>query len=151
MWTWWTWSQQYLSSTDFLKILKTSLDLAKTLFNYFIAACAKLRQQHIPDGKANAKHNNQLSLICLSGVSRHSTKYATGNSQWRNVRSKFWWLTRFCDSHHVSHFAAFFIVVGAETSIAESCMIIGNTIFTKANIELLIQYNIKVYHWRLVM
>jgi len=30
-------------------------------------------------------------------------------------------------------------------------MIIGNTIFTKANIELLIQYNIKVYHWRLVM
>ena len=40
----------------------------------------------------------------------------------RNVRSKFWWFTRFCNSYYVSHFAAFFIVVGAETSIAESCM-----------------------------
>jgi hypothetical protein len=26
----------------------------------------------------------------------------------------------FCNSHYVSHFAAFFIVVGAKTSIAES-------------------------------
>jgi len=40
----------------------------------------------------------------------------------RNVRSKFWWFTRFCNSYYVSHFAALFIVVGAETSIAESCM-----------------------------
>jgi hypothetical protein len=27
----------------------------------------------------------------------------------------------FCNSHYVSHFAAFFIVVGAKISIAESC------------------------------
>ncbi len=27
-----------------------------------------------------------------------------------------------CDSHYVSHFAAFFIVVGAKTSVAESVM-----------------------------
>ena len=36
------------------------------------------------------------------------------------LRSKFWWLTGFCNSHDVSHFAAFFIVVVAKTSIAES-------------------------------
>ena len=36
------------------------------------------------------------------------------------MRSKFWWLTGFCNSHDVSHFAAFFIVVGAKTSVAES-------------------------------
>ena len=36
------------------------------------------------------------------------------------LRSKFWWLTGFCNSHDVSHFAAFFIVVGAKTSVAES-------------------------------
>ena len=42
----------------------------------------------------------------------------------RNVRSKFEWFTRSCNSHYVSHFAAFFIVVGAKTSIAESCKII---------------------------
>ena len=28
----------------------------------------------------------------------------------------------FCNSHYVSHFAASFIVVGAKTSVAESCM-----------------------------
>lgn len=39
----------------------------------------------------------------------------------RNVRSKFRWFTRFCNSHHVSHFAAFFIIVGAKTSVAENC------------------------------
>ena len=38
----------------------------------------------------------------------------------RKVRSKFRWLTGFCNSHYVSHFAAFFIVVGAKTSVAES-------------------------------
>ena len=30
-----------------------------------------------------------------------------------------------CDSHYVSHFAAFFIVVGAKTSVAESVWIFG--------------------------
>ena len=44
-----------------------------------------------------------------------------GMTQKRNVRSKFWWFTRSCNSHYVSHFAAFFIVVGSKTSIAESC------------------------------
>ena len=38
------------------------------------------------------------------------------------VRSKFWWFTGFCNSHYVSHFAAFFIDVGAKTSVAESCI-----------------------------
>ena len=28
----------------------------------------------------------------------------------RNLRSKTWWFTEFCNSHYVSHFAAFFIV-----------------------------------------
>ena len=36
------------------------------------------------------------------------------------MRSKFWWLTGFCNSHDVSHFTAFFIVVGAKTSIEPS-------------------------------
>jgi hypothetical protein len=39
-----------------------------------------------------------------------------------NVRSKFWWFTEFCNSHYVSHFAAFFIVARAKISIAESCI-----------------------------
>ena len=36
-----------------------------------------------------------------------------------NVRSKIWWFTESCNSHYVSHFAAFFIVQGAKRSIVK--------------------------------
>lgn len=39
----------------------------------------------------------------------------------RNVRSKIRWFTRYRNSHYISQFAAFFIDVGAKTSIAERC------------------------------
>ena len=44
-----------------------------------------------------------------------------GLSSERNLRSKIWWFTEFCNSHYVSHFAAFFIVAGTKISIANSC------------------------------
>lgn len=37
-----------------------------------------------------------------------------------NMRSKIWWLTEFCNSHYLSHFAAFFIESRAKISIAYS-------------------------------
>ena len=40
----------------------------------------------------------------------------------RNLRSKTRWFTEFCNSHYVSHFAAFFIVTGAKISVVESCL-----------------------------
>ena len=46
----------------------------------------------------------------LSGISRE-----------RSIRSKSYWFTEFCNSQCLSHFAAPFIVVRAETSVAESC------------------------------
>ena len=42
----------------------------------------------------------------------------------RNLRSKTRWFTGFCNSHHVSHFATFFIDARAEISVAESHSII---------------------------
>ena len=36
-----------------------------------------------------------------------------------NLRSKIWWFTESCNSHYVSHFAAFFIVQGAKRSIVK--------------------------------
>ncbi len=42
-----------------------------------------------------------------------------GVSRERNLRSKIWWFTEFCNSHYVSHFAAFFIVPGTKISIAK--------------------------------
>jgi len=50
------------------------------------------------------------------------TSMLPGMSRKRKMRSKFWWFTGFCNSHYVSHFAAFFIDVGAKTSVAESCI-----------------------------
>ena len=38
-----------------------------------------------------------------------------------NMRSKIRWFTEFCNSHYVSHFAAFFIVARAKISVVESC------------------------------
>ena len=57
----------------------------------------------------------------MSGVNRHSYRHAPRGTRKRNLRSKFWWFTEFCNSHYVSHFAAFFIVARAKISIAESC------------------------------
>ena len=54
------------------------------------------------------------------GCYRHWNKHAPRDTQKRNVRSKIWWFTEFCNSHYVSHFAAFFIVARAKISIVES-------------------------------
>ena len=45
----------------------------------------------------------------------------SGLSRERNLRSKIWWFTEFCNSHYVSHFAAFFIVTRTKISVAKSC------------------------------
>ena len=45
----------------------------------------------------------------------------SGISRKRSMRSKSYWFTEFCNSQCLSHFAAPFIVVRAETSVAESC------------------------------
>ena len=45
-----------------------------------------------------------------------------GISRERSIRSSTCWFTEFCNSQCSSHFAAPFIVVRAETSVAESCV-----------------------------
>ena len=46
----------------------------------------------------------------------------------RNLRSKTRWFTGSCNSHHVSHFATFFIDARAEISVAESRYDLSNTL-----------------------
>lgn len=36
------------------------------------------------------------------------------------MRSKIWWFTEICNSHYVSHFAAFFIVARTKISVVKS-------------------------------
>ena len=54
------------------------------------------------------------------GFNQYSIKHANGSeTQMRKVRSKYQWFTSFCNSHQLSHFTAFFINLGAKTSIAK--------------------------------
>ncbi len=50
----------------------------------------------------------------------HRNKHAGRRASRRQLRSKIWWLAEFCNSHCVSHFAAFFIVMGTKISIVEN-------------------------------
>src|ERR1700744_6613616 len=54
--------------------------------------------------------------------SRHSKGCAPRNTKGRKVRSKIRGFTEFCNSHYVSHFAAFFIEARAKRSRGESCI-----------------------------
>ena len=56
----------------------------------------------------------------LEGVDTEAGTHS-GISRERSIRSSPYWFTEFCNSQCSSHFAAPFIVVRAETSVAESC------------------------------
>ena len=75
------------------------------------ARLALLEPPH-EDGEAEQRHEKRVDTEAgmLSGVSRK-----------RSIRSNPCWFTEFCKSQCLSHFAAPFIVVRAETSVAESC------------------------------
>ena len=62
--------------------------------------------------EARREHETEVDSEAgmLSGISRK-----------RSIRSNPCWFTEFCKSQCLSHFAAPFIVVRAETSVAESC------------------------------
>ncbi len=80
----------------------------------------------LPAIKPTNAHNPTANYknLPLSNDYRHSNRHAPRVTQKRNVRSKIWWFTRFCNSHYVSHFAAFFIVARAKTSVATSCFLL---------------------------
>ena len=53
----------------------------------------------------------------------HSNRHALENTQGRKVRSKIRWFTEFCNSHYLSHFAAFFIDGRTKRSVVKSCIL----------------------------
>jgi len=60
----------------------------------------------------------------LSGVCGHSNKHTPGHIPEVQCAFKDLMIHESCRSHYVSHFAAFFIVVGAKTSVAESVVFV---------------------------
>ena len=59
-------------------------------------------------------------MLAVGGIDTEAGMLS-GVSRKRSVRSGSCWFTEFCNSQCLSHFAAPFIVVRAETSVAESC------------------------------
>jgi hypothetical protein len=78
---------------------------------------------------AQTRPTDTLSPLLVGWGARrqHETKVdseagmLSGVSRKRSIRSNPCWFTEFCKSQCLSHFAAPFIVVRAETSVAESC------------------------------
>jgi hypothetical protein len=56
---------------------------------------------------------------------RYSKRHALGPIPKAQLAFKDLMIHEYCNSHDVSHFAAFFIVVGTKISIAKSCKIIN--------------------------
>ena len=56
----------------------------------------------------------------LEGSNDARTGMPSGITRGRNMRSKIRWFTEFCNSHYLSHFAAFFIDARTKRSVVES-------------------------------
>ena len=75
----------------------------------------------------SSRHSRLPRPKVLGDRQQHETEVDTeagmlsGVSRKRSIRSNPCWFTEFCKSQCLSHFAAPFIVVRAETSVAESC------------------------------
>ena len=84
-------------------------ELALTFISAHLRA---FRKTH--DKKPTPTRSNKGFVV---GMNRHSNRHTS-----EEVQDAFKVLMThvFCNSHDVSHFAAFFIVVGAKTSVAES-------------------------------
>ena len=96
-----------------------------------LTSCAPRRNPHALSTSEAARHsdaqahssNSTTKVEGVAGIKKVDTEAGmlSGISRKRSVRSSPYWFTESCNSQCLSHFAAPFIVVRAETSIAESC------------------------------
>ena len=101
---------------------------SKMLFKLVVAYWAHIRSMHqgarSTPWRTNAhKHTAHILRANVLEWNWVDTEAGmlSGISQKRSIRSSPYWFTEFCNSQCLSHFAAPFIVVRAETSVAESC------------------------------
>ena len=64
----------------------------------------------------------QHTHVLLQILNRHSDRHAPWIAKERHLRSKIRWFTEFCNSHYLSHLAAFFIDPRAKRSTVRSCL-----------------------------
>ena len=75
---------------------------------------------HFPLYTHTAIHNAHVFGLCETDTERN---VPSGKTRRRQLRSRIWWFTEFCNSHYVSHFAALFIVTRTKISVAKSCFL----------------------------
>ena len=105
---------------DAIKSPRYHVDIVEQSLLLFTSGDKQLIYIESFDWTHSLSPSSQKKADGTRGENRHSNKHAPRNTRKRNMRSKIWWFTEFCNSHYVSHFAAFFIVVGTKTSVAES-------------------------------
>ena len=81
--------------------------------------CVRIRN-HDTQSHVISMPTKVCSAASIRGVDTEAGMLS-GISRERSIRSNPYWFTEFCNSQCSSHFAAPFIVVRAETSVAESC------------------------------
>ena len=84
------------------------------------AECDRSRDALAHRDTSLARPPKRAEKGALEGVDTEAGTHS-GISRERSIRSSPYWFTEFCNSQCSSHFAAPFIVVRAETSVAESC------------------------------
>ena len=85
-------------------------------------ASKALREAHLDAQRRTRDSTKLLWKLSVAWISNDTEAgVLSGISRKRSVRSNPYWFTEFCNSQCLSHFAAPFIVVRAETSVAESC------------------------------
>ena len=85
-------------------------------------ASKALREAHLDAQRRTRDSTKLLWKLSVAWISNDTEAgVLSGISRKRSIRSSPYWFTEFCNSQCLSHFAAPFIVVRAETSVAESC------------------------------
>ena len=101
-------------------VMKTYKELSRKLSETLTTHFNRARhiQRHVSQYHTQT-HNTRLWSSWVHG---HSTKHATRHILEAQCAFKVLMIPKSCNSYYISHFAAFFIVVGAKKSIAESCI-----------------------------
>ena len=133
----------YKSSTWVLKQpLQTTQQRASKILNELIDAkvlhVLNASNAQTAQFDAQIRTNSLTASVKLLALEGRGTEAGmlSGISRKRSIRSNLYWFTEFCNSQCLSHFAAPFIVVRAETSVAESCKIELEWIATHESMEL---------------
>ena len=98
--------------------------IVRILMHYARQGPARAPRRARTHARRTHKAHRREGVECVRAAQKKIGSEAgmlSGISRKRSIRSNPYWFTEFCNSQCLSHFAAPFIVVRAETSIAESC------------------------------